>query len=77
MEFPEEGINYYIYVTELPQGIHAMLLPNDDATFSLYLDSRRSREQWLDDWTHEMKHIIFDDFYNNDSIQIIERRAAS
>lgn len=76
MSFPEEGIDYYIFVVELPRGIHAMIMPNNDSTFSLYLDPRRSRDQWLDDWTHEMWHLIHGDFYNGEPLYLIERRAS-
>lgn len=72
MEFPEEGIDYFIYVMKLPKGIMAMIIPNDDSTFSMYLDPRRTREQWLDDWTHEIWHLLRDDFYNGLPIQIVE-----
>ena len=72
MEFPEEGIDYYIFVVKLPRGIHAMIIPNDDSTFSLYLDCRRTWEQWLEDWTHEIWHLLRDDFYNGEPIYIVE-----
>ena len=75
MDFPEEGIDYFIRITKLPDGILAMIIPNDDSTFSLYLDERRTREQWLDDWTHEIWHLIRDDFYNGQPILIVEAAA--
>lgn len=72
MEFPEEGIDYYVYVTKLPNGIHAMIIPNDDATYSMYLDYRRSREQWLDDWEHEVWHLLRNDLYSSKPIWVVE-----
>lgn len=72
MDFPEEGIDYFIYITKLPDGVMAMVIPNDDSTFSLYLDERRTWEQWLDDWTHEIWHLIRDDFYNGQPIWVVE-----
>ena len=72
MELPLEGCDYYIYVMELPKGIYAMILPNDDSTFSMYLDPRRSWEQWLDDWEHELWHLIRNDFYNGQPIWVVE-----
>lgn len=74
MAFPEEGFDYYLYITELPAGIRAMLLPNDDGTFSMYLDSRRTWEQWLNDWEHEIWHLLRDDFYNGLPLYYVERR---
>ena len=75
MDFPEERIDYFIRSTKLPDGILAMIIPNDDSTYSMYFDSRRTREQWLDDWTHEIWHLIRDDFYNGQPILIVEAAA--
>ena len=76
MESPFRGCDYFIYIVKLPPGILAMVIPNDDSTFSLYLDSRRSREQWIDDWEHEIWHILRNDFYNNEPICVVEGRAS-
>lgn len=76
MDFPEEGIDYFIYMEKLPSHIYAIVALNDDGTFSLYLDYRRDFESRLNDWEHEMWHIIHDDFYNDLPIHIIEKRAS-
>ena len=68
-----EDAHYYIRIVKLPEGIKAMIIPNDDSTFRLYLDSRRTWEQWLDDWEHEIWHLLRNDFYNGLPIQIVER----
>ena len=73
MSYPLEDADYYIRIVKLPEGIKAMIIPNDDSTFSLYLDSRRTWEQWLDDWEHEIWHLLRNDFYNGRPIQIVER----
>ena len=72
MDRPLEASDYYIYVMELPKGIHAMIIPNDDSTFSLYLDPRRDFMTWIDDYTHELWHILRDDFYSDKPIYVIE-----
>ena len=72
MSYPLEDADYYIRIVKLPEGIKAMIIPNDDSTFSLYLDSRRTWEQWLDDWEHEMWHLLRNDFYNGLPIQKVE-----
>lgn len=72
MPFPEEGFDYFVYFVQLPKGIRAMLIPNDDATFSMYLDPRRSWEQLIDDWEHEIWHILRNDFYNDKPIWVVE-----
>ena len=47
-------------------------MPNNDGTFSIYLDPRRSREQQIEDYLHELNHILNDDFYNGLPIYICE-----
>ena len=49
-----------------------MITPNDDGTYTMYLDPRRDFEQMLDDYEHELWHIIRDDFYNGQPIQKVE-----
>lgn len=72
MSYPLEDADYYIRIIKLPEGIKAMIIPNDDGTFSMYLDSRRTWEQWLDDWEHEIWHILRNDFYNGQPIWVVE-----
>lgn len=72
MSYPLEDADYYIRIIKLPSGINAMIIPNDDSTFSLYLDSRRTWEQWLDDWEHEIWHLLRNDFYNDKPIWVVE-----
>lgn len=72
MSYPLEDADYYIRIIKLPEGIKAMIIPNNDGTFSMYLDSRRTREQWLDDWEHEVWHILRNDFYNGQPIWVVE-----
>ena len=76
MELPFAGCEYYIFVVDLPRGIYAMVMPNDDTSFNIYLDARRSHEQWINDWEHEIWHIINDDFYNEKPIWVVENRTA-
>lgn len=67
-----EGIDFFIRFMELPKGIYAFVMPNDDATFSIFLDPRRSYDQMHADCDHEVRHITRDDFYNGQPIHVIE-----
>lgn len=69
---PIENCDYFIRYTKLPPKIWAFIMPNNDGTFSIYLDPRRSREQQIEDYIHELKHILDDDFYNGLPIYICE-----
>lgn len=72
MGLPIENCDYFIRYMKLPPKIWAFVTPNDDGTFSIYLDPRRSREQQIEDCLHELKHILNDDFYNGLPIYICE-----
>ena len=69
---PIENCDYFIRYQKLPPKIWAFIMPNDDGTFSIYLDPRRSREQQIEDYIHELKHILDDDFYNGLPIYFCE-----
>lgn len=70
-----ENADYFIRYKQLPQGIYAFVTPNDDGTFSIYLDPRRSHDQQMADCSHEIWHIVNDDFYNGLPIQQVENSA--
>ena len=72
MCMPIEGADYFVRYMKLPPKIWAFIMPNNDGTFSIYLDPRRSREQQIEDYIHELKHILDDDFYNGLPIYICE-----
>lgn len=73
MERPVEGIDFFVRYMELPPKIWAFVCPNDDSTFSIYLDPRRSYSQQKCDLDHEIRHIFRDDFYNGKPICEIEK----
>lgn len=72
MCMPIENADYFIRYMTLPPKIWAFVTPNDDGTFSVYLDPRRSREQQIEDYTHELNHILNDDLYNGLPIYVVE-----
>lgn len=72
MTIPLENCDYFIYFMPMPPKIRACVTPNDDSTFSIFLDPRRSFSQQKRDLDHEIRHIIRDDFYNGRPIYEIE-----
>ena len=73
---PIEGSDYFIYLVDFPDcRVGGMVTPNDDGTFSVYLNTRLSRCQQLTSAAHECRHIAHDDFYRDAAIEDIERRA--
>lgn len=67
-----EGIDYFIYYRNMPPKIYAFVTPNEDGTFSVYLDPRRSYRQRMNDLNHELRHIVNGDFYNGLPINSVE-----
>lgn len=72
MSYPIEGADYFIVMQVLPPKIYAFVLLNDDGTYTIVLDPRRDFLSQLDDWEHEIWHILRDDFYNGLPIQKVE-----
>ena len=72
MTIPLENCDYFIYFMPMPPGIHACVTPNDDSTFSIFLDPRRSFSLLKRDLDHEIRHIIRDDLYRDAPIWEIE-----
>lgn len=73
---PLESADYFIYFMTMPPKIFAFVMENPDNTYTIFLDPRRSFDQLLDDYIHELWHIIRGDFYSDLPVYIIESRAA-
>ena len=72
MGLPIEEADYWVRYIELPPKVYAYLHSNGDGTFLIFLDPRRSWEQQLNDYEHELWHIVRDDFWNGLPIQVVE-----
>ena len=72
MSYPIEGADYWIRFMILPPKIFAFVYDNRDGTYLIFLDPRRDFDYQIDDWEHEIWHILHDDFYNGLPIQRIE-----
>ena len=64
--------DYFVYYEDFPPTVRGVVTPNDDGTFSIFLNSRLSDSQKLLTYLHEVRHIENDDFYNGKPLQIIE-----
>lgn len=67
-----EGTDYFIRYRIMLPGIYAFVMPNNDGTFSVYLDPRRDFYHRQKDLQHELDHILNDDFYNGLPITAVE-----
>ena len=64
--------DYFIYYDVFPWSVRGLVKTNNDGTFSIYLNRRYPISVLKKTFQHEIKHIEFDDFHNNKSIQEIE-----
>ena len=71
-----ENADYFVRLVDFPvdSGCDGIVTPNDDSTFSIYLDARTTRERQLKACNHEIKHIEHNDFDGKD-IEKAEREA--
>ena len=68
--------DYFVRLIDLPPSIGGMVTPNDDGTFSIYINARLDCFQQQKAFEHEVDHIKNDDFYNGKSIEEIEKHTA-
>lgn len=69
-----DGADYVVRFVDLPPSIGGVITPNDDGTFSIYINARHSVDRQLAAFKHEVNHIAQNDFYNGKSIQEIEAK---
>lgn len=67
------GTNIFVRTVLLPETVRAVVLPNDDGTFDIYINSRLPEELQHKALEHELTHIRRDHFYNDDPVWLNER----
>ena len=69
-----ENADYFIRIIDFPVPcIGGMVMPNDDGTFSVYLDCRSPVERRKRAMRHEYNHMARDDMFGDKSIIDIEK----
>lgn len=67
-----EGADFFVRLVDLPCAIGGMVTPNEDGTYSVYLNARRTRAQNRASADHEVRHMALDDLYSDRSIEEVE-----
>ena len=67
--------DYYVRFVELPLTVLGATLPNDDGTFSVYINARLSDEARRETLRHELEHMARDHFYQSAPIAAQEAEA--
>ncbi|WP_195376746.1 hypothetical protein [Anaerotruncus rubiinfantis] len=66
---------FYMRQVKLPPHVEATVLPNDDGTFDIYVNSELPEEKQREAFDHEVRHIKLDHLYNYDPVVINELEA--
>ena len=64
----------YIQILDMDTKIPEQLVKNNDDSYTIFLNSRLSRDSQLKSYYHALKHIREDDF-ERESVQEIETKA--
>lgn len=68
-----EGSDYFVRLVQFPTyRCGGAVTPNDDGTFTIYINSLLSSERQRKALKHEIKHIKNGDFYSGISIEECE-----
>lgn len=68
-------IDYTVKLINFPnKKIKEAVTPNEDGSFTIFIESSLTKEQQQTAFLHALKHIMGDDF-NKDDVEKIEREA--
>ena len=68
--------DYYVRVISLPPTVRGVTLPNDDGTFSIYINALCDDEVRRKALEHELSHMARDHFYKQEPIALQEAEAS-
>lgn len=69
------GNNIFVRMALFPESVRAVVLPNDDGTFDIYINSCLPEELQIRALEHELEHIRKDHLYNDDPVWFNEYEA--
>lgn len=68
-----DGADYFVRVVPFPVDcVGGMVTPNDDGTYSVYINENVDPYRQKEAYKHEVGHIVNGDFYNDKPIEEIE-----
>ena len=68
--------DHYVRIVELPRTVRGVSVPNDDGTFSVYINALCDEETRRETLEHELVHLARDHFYRAGPIGAQEAEAA-
>lgn len=67
--------DYFVYMVSLPKKVEGVTVPNDDGTYTVYINSDLPEYVQQAALDHELEHIEYDHLYSNKPIKVIEKEA--
>lgn len=67
--------DYFVRIVELPASVRGVTVPNDDGTFSIYINALYADEAQRRTLRHELEHIARDHFYKAEPLERQEAEA--
>lgn len=64
--------DFHVYYMKLPISIRGVVTPNEDDTYSIFLNSLYPHSVHEKTFEHEVEHIEREDFYNGLPIELVE-----
>ena len=68
-------IDYFVRLVELPRRVEGVTVPNNDGSFSVYINSLLSEPQRQKVLLHELEHIEKEHFYVDMPVSRMEKQA--
>ncbi len=68
-------IDYYVRLVELPRRVEGVTVPNNDGSFSVYINSLLSESRRQKVLSHELEHIEKEHFYVDMPVSRMEKQA--
>lgn len=66
---------YFVYYLPLPESIRGSVRLNDDGSYSIYLNSRDTAEEWRRTIRHELEHVRRGHLYSRRPVWQLELEA--
>ena len=67
--------DHFVRIIELPPSVKGVTVPNEDGTFSVYINAIYDTETQRHTLEHELEHLARDHFYKAESVALQEAEA--
>ncbi len=68
--------DHFVRIIDLPAAVRGVTVPNDDGTFSIYINALYDTDTQRHTLEHELEHLARDHFYRPGSVALQEAEAS-